>query len=138
MEFKRILIIVTLAIIATSLIATSCSPDNQIEPSSEYNPHTASIEQDHDSGFFYGSFLGSWLGTHLGGNNSYDTYRRNYNTNNNSVKTTDIKQPNSTNIRTKSSISPDKTIVNIKQSVSNKTGIGTGGLRSGSISKAAS
>ena len=84
MDFKKIAIIATLAIVATGL-AVSCSLDDDGEnnastPSSTSTATQAAtqqIEHDDDSfeNAFWGSFLGSWIGNNMNNNNSYPSWQ---------------------------------------------------------------
>lgn len=155
MDFKKIAIIATLAIIATGL-AVSCSLDDDGENNTSTSSSTPTttqattqqIEHDDDSfeNAFWGSFLGSWIGNNMNNNNnypsSYDNYERRIPTtipSNNSSTSSDINvkdiEPPKQTERSKQNISPDKRITT-NQSVTGKTGIGNGGTR-GSVSKSA-
>lgn len=149
MDFKKIAIIVTLAVIATGLIA-SCSSsiddDNKNQQftshpvtSSATSPSVTHQSNDNFNDSFLGSLLGTWLGNNINNNSNYqydnkqipsttvpsNNQTTNSNTQNN-VK--DIQPPSSQQERPKQSVSDSKRITENKPA-SGKTGIGNGGAR---------
>lgn len=160
MEFKKMFIVVTLAIMTTTFVGCGSEenpPDSDTTQalSSDISSDISSDDSDESSHSsfwspFLGSFIGSWLGNSMSRDHYYDN-DRNRNTqpvttapaNNKSTKIQDIQPPSTTNknttdTRVKGSVSPDKSITNSTGKTTGKTGIGSGGARSGSVSKAAS